>query len=73
MKKQSPPKLGTDFIKIIEAKHHDPFAVLGRHPHNDSVKITLYLPYAESVSFADTKIPIPRVPGTDFFEYIAKK
>ncbi|MCD2450850.1 1,4-alpha-glucan branching protein GlgB [Methylicorpusculum oleiharenae] len=73
MKKQSLPKLGTDFIKIIEAKHHDPFAVLGRHSHNDTVKITLYLPYAETVRFAETKIPIPRVPGTDFFEYIAKK
>ncbi len=65
-------RLDTDSIKIIEAKHHDPFSVLGRHPHGKLFKIKLYLPYAETVTFANGGPVIPRLPGTDFFEYLAQ-
>ncbi len=72
MEKLSNTVLDTDSIKIIEAKHHDPFSVLGRHPHGKLFKIKLYLPYAETVTFANGGTVIPRVPGTDFFEYLAQ-
>jgi 1,4-alpha-glucan branching enzyme len=65
-------KIDSESIKIIEAKHHDPFSVLGRHPHDKLVTVKLYLPYAESVSFADGGPGIPRIAGTDFFEYSAQ-
>lgn len=61
--------LNADAIKIQEARHHDPFAVLGRHPQGTVLKIRLYLPYAESVNLADSGVEIPRIPGTDFFEH----
>ncbi|MGR9117552.1 MAG: 1,4-alpha-glucan branching enzyme, partial [Gammaproteobacteria bacterium] len=64
--------LDPDSIKITEARHHDPFSILGRHPHGKQFKVRLYLPYAESVSFANDGPEIPRLPGTDFFEYVAK-
>ncbi|WP_036300161.1 1,4-alpha-glucan branching protein GlgB [Methylomarinum vadi] len=64
--------LGDDSIKITEARHHDPFAVLGRHHQGGHVKVRLYMPYAETVSFADGGPQIPRLTGTDFFEYVAK-
>ena len=63
--------LNDDFVKISEAKHHDPFAILGRHPDindPDKIQIRLYLPYAETVRIADGSV-IPRVEGTDFFVY----
>ena len=66
-------KLDSESIKIIEARHHDPFSVLGRHPHDKQIKVKIYLPYAESVSFADGGPDIPRISGTDFFEYTAKQ
>ncbi|MGZ8947747.1 MAG: GlgB N-terminal domain-containing protein, partial [Methylococcaceae bacterium] len=73
MKEQSNNTLDSDSIKIIEARHHDPFSVLGRHPHEKGVKVKVYLPYAESVSFANGGAEIPRITGTDFFEYTAKQ
>lgn len=72
MEKPSNNTLDTDAIKIIEAKHHDPFSILGRHQHGNLFKVKLYLPYAESVSFADGGQQIPRLPGTDFFEYLSQ-
>ena len=64
--------LDTDSIKIMEARHHDPFSILGRHQYGKLVKVKLYLPYAESVCFADGGPEIPRLTGTDFFEYLAQ-
>jgi len=64
--------LGDEFSKISAAKHHDPFAVLGRHPAQDGsgkVEVRLYLPYAETVRFADGGPDIPRIEGSDFFVY----
>ena len=73
MKDQSTSKLDSESIKIIEAKHHDPFSVLGRHPHGKLITVKVYLPYAESVSFANGGPGIPRISGTDFFEYTAQQ
>ncbi len=73
MKEQSRNKLDSESIKIIEAKHHDPFSVLGRHPHDKLITVKVYLPYAESVSFANDGPDIPRISGTDFFEYTAQQ
>jgi 1,4-alpha-glucan branching enzyme len=72
METQTHHWLDSDSIKIIEARHHDPFSVLGRHPEGKSVKVRIYLPYAESVSFAGNGAEIPRLTGTDFFEYLAR-
>ncbi|MGR9116139.1 MAG: 1,4-alpha-glucan branching protein GlgB [Gammaproteobacteria bacterium] len=72
MEKLSNITLDTDSIKILEARHHDPFSVLGRHQHGKLFKVKLYLPYAESVRFANNGPEIPRLTGTDFFEYTAK-
>jgi len=72
VKKQSNALLYDDLIKIMEAKHHDPFSVLGRHDCKDLVKVKLFLPYAETVHFADNGPEIPRIAGTDFFEYTAQ-
>ena len=69
MKKQSTNILSADFIKITEAKHHDPFSILGRHRKNKQDQVTVYLPYAESVCFSHNDAALTRVPNSDFFEY----
>ncbi|MCG8124797.1 MAG: 1,4-alpha-glucan branching enzyme, partial [Candidatus Thiodiazotropha taylori] len=53
--------------RIIDACHHDPFEVLGRHVTAGVCQINLFLPHAEKVSLAETGQQIPRVKGTDFF------
>ncbi|MDD2800411.1 MAG: 1,4-alpha-glucan branching protein GlgB [Methylococcales bacterium] len=97
MKKQSLSAFDADAIKIMEARHHDPFSILGRHPiSNDSrhrnsndaqqaisitnrpteknqIRVKVYLPYAEAVSFADNGPGFSRIPGSDFFEYYAEQ
>jgi len=65
-------ELDSESIKIVEAKHHDPFSVLGRHPRGNKTNVKVYLPYAESVIFANGGANIPRISGTDFFEYSAQ-
>jgi len=67
---QTIKELDSDWLKIIEAKHHDPFSVLGRHWVGEQISVRLYLPYAESVSFKDSGLEIPRIPNTDFFVYV---
>ncbi|MCQ8106003.1 1,4-alpha-glucan branching protein GlgB [Methylomonas sp. SURF-2] len=65
--KQTP--LDSDLLRIIEAKHHDPFSVLGRHTVNQKTVLRVFLPYAETVGIGKTGPAMRRIPGTDFFEY----
>ncbi len=65
--------LDSDIIKIIEAKHHDPFCVLGRHTQNQKTVIRVFLPYAESVQIGENGPEMQRITGTDFFEYYPAK
>ncbi|GFO70879.1 1,4-alpha-glucan branching enzyme [Bathymodiolus japonicus methanotrophic gill symbiont] len=60
--------LNSDLIQIAEAKHHDPFSVLGRHTDDGKTTITAYLPNAETVSIAGQKVAMERISGTDFFQ-----
>ena len=66
-------RLDTDLTKIINAKHHDPFSILGRHKKGKKTQITVFLPHAESVTLADSKQALQRIPETDLFEYSTEK
>ena len=61
--------LDSNLINIIEAKHHDPFSVLGRHFLDDKAVIRVFLPYAEQVRINADGLLMQRITGTDFFEY----
>ncbi|MBE0469525.1 MAG: 1,4-alpha-glucan branching protein GlgB [Methyloprofundus sp.] len=60
--------LDSELLKISEAKHHDPFSILGRHQKDTNTTITVYLPYAESVEILTPKVQLQRIPDTDFFQ-----
>jgi len=61
--------LDSDILKIIDAKHHDPFSVLGRQIKDGKTVIRVFLPYAESVKIETDSIEMKRIVGTDLFEY----
>ncbi|MDT8424635.1 MAG: 1,4-alpha-glucan branching protein GlgB [Methyloprofundus sp.] len=60
--------LDSELLKISEAKHHDPFSILGRHKKEAKTTITVYLPYAESAEIVVPNVQLQRIPNTDFFQ-----
>ena len=61
------PKLQPELQRIVEARHHDPFAVLGRHPQDKKVVVRAHLPHAQEVHIAEGNLPLQRIPNTDLF------
>jgi len=66
------PKLNSDLQRLIEARHHDPFALLGRHPQDDKLVVRVHLPYAKEVKIVEGDLPLQRIPNTDLFEWRGK-
>ena len=67
--KQIKSKLDLDSVQIIEARHPDPFSVLGRHERNGVSVIRVFMPHAETVNLGKNGPEMLRIPYTDFFEY----
>jgi len=63
------PKLPPELQKIIEARHPDPFAVLGCHLSGDRAVVRTLLPHAQQVTIAEGEHRMQRVEGTDLFEW----
>ncbi|HEB58459.1 MAG TPA: 1,4-alpha-glucan branching protein GlgB [Gammaproteobacteria bacterium] len=61
------PALDEAQIRIIEARHHDPFEVLGPHEHGGQVSLCAHLPWAESVEIEELGESLARIDGTDLF------
>ena len=61
-------KLSDDLTKIIEARHHDPFAVLGAHLHGNSTTVRVFLPDTQK-AWLDNQLELSRINGTDLFEW----
>jgi 1,4-alpha-glucan branching enzyme len=65
--------LSDDMRRIAEARHHDPFSVLGRHQHGDDWIIRVFNPHAEHIELvADTAdydgpVDFQRITNSDFF------
>ncbi|EXJ17079.1 1,4-alpha-glucan branching protein GlgB [Imhoffiella purpurea] len=63
----SSPNLPEPLLRIVEARHHDPFEVLGRHDEEGRTVVRVFLPLAERVTLAESGEPMTRVEGTDLF------
>lgn len=61
--------LDAELLKISEARHHDPFTVLGRQRDGDATLVRVYMPHAVEVSIADGDLRLERLDGSDFFEW----
>ncbi len=62
-------ELDGEVRRIVDARHHDPFAVLGRHKEDDRTVVRVHLPGASAVTIAEGGLAMERVPGTDLFEW----
>jgi len=61
------PKLPEPLQRIVEARHHDPFEVLGRHPAGARVTVRAFLPWAERARIVEADAELSRIEGTDLF------
>ena len=58
-----------EFERIAQARHHDPFSVLGKHRDQDLDLVRVFIPQANDVQIAEGNIRLERIPGTDLFEW----
>ena len=63
-----PANLPEPLRRIVEARHHDPFEVLGRHATDDgNAVVRVFLPQAERARIKAAGIDLERIEGTDLF------
>ncbi len=55
--------------KISEARHHDPFSVLGKHTEGNDCIIRAHFPHCLQVTIAEGELPMQQIEGTDIFEW----
>jgi 1,4-alpha-glucan branching enzyme len=55
--------------RILEARHHDPFDVLGRHVIDGKAEVLAFLPRAERVRIIESGVELRRIPGTALFRW----
>jgi len=60
-------ELTAELTRISEARHHDPFRVLGRHRDGDQVVVRVFNPHATEVFIAEGGMRLERLPGRDYF------
>ncbi|KPJ95022.1 MAG: hypothetical protein AMJ55_05010, partial [Gammaproteobacteria bacterium SG8_15] len=61
--------LAPELQKIIDARHHDPFSVLGKHNVAGTDIVRVFLPRASEVQLPAVNGTLQRVPNTDLFEW----
>jgi len=65
-----PTALTPDLSALLEARHHDPFASLGRHPQPDGTVIVRALrPDTAELAIVEAGVTLARKQGTDLFEW----
>ncbi|MCP5298105.1 MAG: 1,4-alpha-glucan branching protein GlgB [Chromatiaceae bacterium] len=56
--------------RIVQARHHDPFAVLGKHSTETGQDlIRAFIPDASEVAVIEGNLTLQRIEGTDLFEW----
>ena len=55
--------------RIIDARHHDPFEYLGKHPSQQGIVVRAFKPGAAHITIADGNHRMQRVANTDLFEW----
>jgi 1,4-alpha-glucan branching enzyme len=58
-----------EFERITQARHHDPFSVLGKHSDQGLDLVRVFIPQADEVKIAEGNIRLERIPDTDLFEW----
>ncbi len=61
--------LSLELERIINARHHDPFAVLGKHAIAGKEVVRAFIPGATEIAVPKTDIALKRVDDSDLFEW----
>ncbi|MBU1192282.1 MAG: 1,4-alpha-glucan branching protein GlgB [Gammaproteobacteria bacterium] len=61
--------LAPDIERILQARHHDPFSLLGKHHEDGCELVRVFLPQVDDVSIAEGNLQLQRIPDTDLFEW----
>jgi len=61
--------ISPELQRLIEARHHAPFDLLGCHPDNKGVTVRAFIPNADKVRIADIDAAMERLPNSDLFEW----
>lgn len=59
--------LQVNLERISQARHNDPFTVLGRHLLDGRIVVRAYIPDASEVTIAENNLPMRRISGNDLF------
>jgi len=63
------PSLPEPIYRILDARHHDPFQVLGKHREGSQEVVRAFLPACSEVRIEDNGEPLLRLGDTDLFEW----
>ena len=69
---QNKSELSGELTRLTEARHHDPFNVLGKHVDGKQATIRVYLPHTKSVRLVNIDESLTRLGQSDFFEWCGK-
>lgn len=61
--------MSAELQRLLEARHHDPFAVLGKHRLAERELVRAFIPGAAWVRIAEAGVELERVGDTDLFEW----
>ena len=61
--------LSAEIKKLAEARHHDPFSILGKHDEQDRVAVRAFIPEATEVMVAEGGHNLQSIDGTGLFEW----
>jgi len=59
--------LKNDLDKISQARHHEPFSILGKHGKTPHDFFLFFAPHTKKLDVTEKKIPTNRIAGSDFF------
>ena len=62
-------EFNAEMQKICDARHHDPFTVLGKHRANGHLEVRAYLPHATEVMLLEGERPLERIGDTGMFVF----
>jgi len=63
------PEFPAEMQRLLQARHHDPFSVLGKHGMGDREMVRAFIPGAAWVRIAETEAALERIGSTDLFEW----
>ena len=63
------PEISEDIQRLLDARHHDPYTLLGKHAFADQELVRAFIPGAAWVRIAENGAALKRIGNTDLFAW----